>query len=286
MPVPCKGNALVQARGLGIDTGPLEEWAERIMDADGRVPVPRPFLEETFRAAKTPRAVRQKYLSPDSKDNSSDWHVGAARDLPIDDSGAWDGPAAAARIFTDAGFDGDSPDAAKARRGFLLYDAANPALKGSYKLPFADVEGGALKAMASGIRAAASRLTQTDAPADALSDARNVIDAYEARMKAGKDIETVTKAGRVISANTQSLLNAAIASHEQGLAIMKGMIEDSKVDQTADAQEQSGDPQIIEDPMLEPIAGSDDGTKAEKLEQERERRIRLAKTLKLKLEAS
>jgi hypothetical protein len=32
--------------------------------------------------------------------------VGAARDLPIDDADAWDGPAAAKRMLDEAGFDG------------------------------------------------------------------------------------------------------------------------------------------------------------------------------------
>jgi hypothetical protein len=42
------------------------------------------------------------------------------------DAEAWDGAAAAKRMLDDAGFDGDSPDVAKAARGFLIHDAANP----------------------------------------------------------------------------------------------------------------------------------------------------------------
>jgi len=168
------------------------EWAEKIMSTDGKVLVPKPFLEATFRAAKTPRSVRAKYLNGHTpvtqKADASNWKVGAARDLPLDDSGvAWDGPAAAASIFASAGFEGDNPDSAKARRGFLIYDSANPTLKGSYKLPFATMSGGTMKAMPSGIRAAASRLPQTDAPSSVLDDARKVIDAYETKMGAGEN---------------------------------------------------------------------------------------------------
>jgi hypothetical protein len=54
-------------------------------------------------------------------------------------------------MLDDAGFDGDAPDFAKAARGFLIHDAANPVLRSSYKLPFADIVGGELKAIKSGV---------------------------------------------------------------------------------------------------------------------------------------
>lgn len=181
-PIPCNPNALQEARSKGIDTAPLREWAERVLDGAGQVAVPRALLEETFRTAKTPRSVRQKYLTPRQRAETSDWTVGAARDLPIEEADTWDGPAAAERMLDAAGFNGDTPDAAAAARGFLIHDAANPALKGSYKLPFADLIDGHLKAVAAGVRAAASRLPQTDAPRTVLDDARTVVDDYEAKM--------------------------------------------------------------------------------------------------------
>jgi hypothetical protein len=79
------------------------------------------------------------FLGPET----TGWKVGAARDLTILERGSWDGAAAGARIFSWAGWD-DNPDPAKARKGFLLYDADAPELKGSYKLPFADVVDGEL----------------------------------------------------------------------------------------------------------------------------------------------
>ena len=111
-----------------------------------------------------------------------DWRCGAARDLPIARDGAWDGPAAAKRMLDAAGIGGAHPKPDIAKRGFLLYDAANANLRGSYKLPFADKIGGKLTAHASGIRAAASRLPQTDAPEREKQRARQIIDHYEARM--------------------------------------------------------------------------------------------------------
>ncbi len=78
-----------------------------------------------------------------------------------------------------AGFNGDSPDSAKARKGFLFYDAANPDMKGSYKEPFADIIDGDMKAVKGGLDAAASRLPQTDVPQAARDEGQKVLDAYK-----------------------------------------------------------------------------------------------------------
>ena len=112
------------------------------------------------------------------------WSVGAARDLPISDDDTWDGDAAAASIFAWAGFDGGVPDAAKARKGFLIYDGESSDQRKGYKLPFARVSNGKLTASRAGLRAAASRLPQTDAPSDVLDRARAVIEHYQKKMGA------------------------------------------------------------------------------------------------------
>jgi hypothetical protein len=104
-------------------------------------------------------------------------------DLPLDSSDAWDGGAAAGRMLDAAGIGGDNPDVAKAQRGFLAHDAANATERGSYKLPFADIVGGELKAIAGGIRAAASRLPQNDIPQNCKDSARRVLDHYGATEK-------------------------------------------------------------------------------------------------------
>lgn len=127
-------------------------------------------------------------VSPQAAATPAEWVVGADRDLPIDDKTSWDGPGAAERMLAEAGFNGDSPDPGKAKRGFLAWDHHNPKEKGSYKLPFADMVSGELTALKSGIDAAASRLPQTDIPPDVRTSAKAVLDAYESRMsdKSGK----------------------------------------------------------------------------------------------------
>jgi HK97 family phage major capsid protein len=103
--------------------------------------------------------------------------------LRIVERDTWDGAAAKERIFRWAGWP-DDPAPQKARKGFLVYDADDPTLKGSYKLPFADVVDGSLVAVDAGLRAAASRLPQADLPPDVKERARALLDAYFERMKA------------------------------------------------------------------------------------------------------
>lgn len=258
VPVPCNANAVLQARSLGIDVAPLSEWAQRILDGEGKVPVARTFLEEVFRAAKTPRAVRLKYLAPDAEPDASDWRAAAARNLDLDQAENYDGAAAAARIFAAAGFDGDTPDADMARSGFLLYDAANPGRKGSYRLPFCDIVEGELKAVSAGLNAAAARLSSQDVPQEVLAEAKSVVDGYVA----------VQRAGRKISAETATKLNEAIGHHEAATACLRSLLGENGAN--VDAPEDVGDPADVHDPVM-------DGAK----EAERQRRVRLAHALKL-----
>lgn len=155
-----------------------------------------------------------------AKAETHTWKVGASRNLPIGADDAWDGPAAAASIFDHCGFDGESPDTGFARKGFLAYDAANPKLKGSYKLPFAKIVDGHLTAMPSGIRAAASRLPQADIPDDVQTKARAVIDHYEEKMKGKGAASPANKAITLASApkikGLQDVCSLAYVLHQLG----------------------------------------------------------------------
>jgi HK97 family phage prohead protease len=118
----------------------------------------------------------------------AEWKVGAARNLPVEDSDDWDGPEAEKSIFEWAG--GDDFEPAKARKGFLVYDASAPDDRGSYKLPIAHVVDGELKVPKGAIRAAASRLPDTDIPDDVKERAGAVLDHY--KKEAGMDEEKRT----------------------------------------------------------------------------------------------
>lgn len=121
----------------------------------------------------------------------AEWKVGAARNLSIEDSDDWDGAAAEASVFEWAG--GDDFDAAKARKAFLVYDADKPGERGSYKLPIAHVVDGELKVPKGAIRAAASRLPDTDVPDDVKEKAQGVLDHYESEAGIGDSERSARK---------------------------------------------------------------------------------------------
>jgi len=60
VPVPAMPSALVTARGLGIDTGPMHQWLERALDSGGFAMVRRRELEEIRRAARMPSAGKPR----------------------------------------------------------------------------------------------------------------------------------------------------------------------------------------------------------------------------------
>ena len=182
VPIPALPAALAEARSRGIDTGPIYDWAERVLDKGGMILVPRNELEDLRRAAKMPPAALQRRL------DMAEWKVGPARNLPIEDSDDWDGAAAAASIFEWAG--GDDFDATKARKGFLVYDADAPEKRGSYKLPIARVVDGELKVPTGAIRAATSRLSQADVPEEVKTRAQAMLDHYKEKAGIGDEGES------------------------------------------------------------------------------------------------
>jgi phage head maturation protease len=58
VPVPALPGALATARAEGIDTGPIFQWAEQVLDGGGMLIVPRDELEDLRRAAKMPATTR------------------------------------------------------------------------------------------------------------------------------------------------------------------------------------------------------------------------------------
>ena len=59
-PVPANPNALAEARRKGIDTRPLHEWAERVLDDGDRVLLTRVELQRLRTAAKEPPSMTTK----------------------------------------------------------------------------------------------------------------------------------------------------------------------------------------------------------------------------------
>jgi len=114
------------------------------------------------------------------------WKVCDSTDLLLGDRDReWDEQAARNRIFRWAGWE-DNPNPDKAQRAFFAYDAETPTNLTSYKLPFADVIGGELKAMPRGLFAVAQLLRGArdgvDLPEDVLRRIRSEVTTYYHKM--------------------------------------------------------------------------------------------------------
>lgn len=97
----------------------------------------------------------------------------------------WDGDKARESIFRWAGWE-DDPDPRKARKAFFAHDSEGPDNKTAYKLPFAQVIGGRLKAVPRGIFAVAQVLEGAregvDLPRDVIKSIRRKVASYYHKM--------------------------------------------------------------------------------------------------------
>lgn len=117
--------------------------------------------------------------------DSENFKVGASRNLPTFKSAAmWDAAAASDRILKQAGFGGDAPNSAWARKGFLVYDAVSADQKDAYQFPFADVVDGRLMIVPAALAAARTELEKSATIGGIVrAKALAVIEHYEGEMK-------------------------------------------------------------------------------------------------------
>jgi len=110
------------------------------------------------------------------------WKMTGRRNLPMVDDDSWYGDAAAHDIFAWAGYPDDF-NPSQAAGGFMVHDTEDPENLGSFKLPFAKVVDGRLKASKSGISAVKQRLSATDIPTDLKDTVMAACDKYQGMMK-------------------------------------------------------------------------------------------------------
>lgn len=105
-----------------------------------------------------------------------------ATDLPIAASDRdWDPVQAADRVFELAGFDGDAPDVSLAQRAFACMDTSAPMIKNSYRMCFADVVDGELRANPVGIAAVSLGIDSSGLPDDIQTCVRALVEKYQTR---------------------------------------------------------------------------------------------------------
>jgi len=114
------------------------------------------------------------------------WKASGSTTLPLGDrEREWDESAARERVFRWAGWE-DHPQPRKAQRAFFARDDESPQNLTAYKLPFADVVGGDLKAMPRGLFAVAQLLRGArdgvDLPEGVLRSARRKVTTYYHKM--------------------------------------------------------------------------------------------------------
>jgi signal peptide peptidase SppA len=139
-----------------------------------------------------------------------------------------------------AGIGGRNPRPEEAKRGFLLYDAANPNSRASYKLPIADVFAGELVASPSGLREAGLMLSEMAVGDRDRERARAILDHYAQRFAAAPGTVPSTAAKlsapapvlrRMGSRNplphlAQRLFNTPLAVHPAKAEIIMGALAD------------------------------------------------------------
>lgn len=118
------------------------------------------------------------------------WKASGKKTLSLaSDDREWDGDKAANAIFEWAGWP-DDEDPKKARQGFFAYNDDDPTLKKSYKLPFATIVDGELKAVPGGLHAVAVVLEGgrggVDLPDNVIDDIRTRVETYYKKM--GEDV--------------------------------------------------------------------------------------------------
>ncbi len=154
------------------------------------------LMEFSFTPVQSNRGAM--VVARSARHEPENWKVGASRNLPFADDGDWDDGAVEKGIFDQADFDSDSPDTTFARKGFLAYDAGNPDLTDSYRIPFAKMIDGRLTVTKSGLKAASSWLERASLPEDVTAKARAVIDHYEAKMTSKTAPKSILKDGATI----------------------------------------------------------------------------------------
>ena len=200
VPVPALPNALATARAAGIDTGPLYQWAEQVLDSGGMLLVPRAELEALRREAKMPSGSwkSRAEAADKARREAYGWKVGASRTIPVDEGMAW--PPS-----------DEKPDGMAAKQ-FAEYQRKSHLISridsSSVAVRFAAITSdGKLRTCRAGLDAAAAELSAADLPEGIRAEADEVLAQYYDRYNPNHD-----KEGKFAAKSGGALKGAAIGA--------------------------------------------------------------------------
>jgi len=177
VPVPANAEALLLAGKKGIDLKPLKMWAEKTLEdyhGEEGLWIPREKIEGIAVELNNKKIFD---INKDKKDKNIGKGATTFQDLATaDKEREWDASAADNRVREWAGGpDKDDIDWSKYRQAFFWYDSEDSENFGGYKLPFADVIDGSLKAVWRGVAAAMAALNGARGGVDIPEDDRKTV---------------------------------------------------------------------------------------------------------------
>ena len=235
VPIPALPAALAEARSAGIDTTPMVEWAERLLDRAGMLLVPRNELETLRRAAKMPTA--RKNTGDGLLVGKHRRAIESAPKVPAFKRGLYD-VAQLAYALSTIGYCHDSAE----------YEAALE----EDNSPVPAMLGEALKALGEALIAMTEEevkelLAEHDGDEDSVEESRSLALGERAYVAGGKSPQSrawrlgiaLARAGRSLSSSNEKRLKEVAGHHDRAMKHHRAMDDHHKTlgDHIDDAQE-------------------------------------------------
>ena len=286
VPVPALPTALATARSHGIDTGPLFDWCEKVLDEGGMILVPRTELEELRHEAKMPAAAKSSEFSKvvrELEKKQQDKRDALKRDLYQVSWLAYllsDLDNLSDDVEYEAEAEGDGStlpariDAVKKELGAILVALAGEEVAEMFD-DSDDGDESDVMSMPRAKRAVLDRLRKlkNDEPLAFAAAMQNAVEGRTITLPIEGD--TFARAGKAISAKNEKALRDAHDHLTRGCDMLRSALDEATDGDTVGEEEKKRQAQQAEA----------EAEAARIAEEEKAKRLRRAKALKLKLSA-